>query len=86
MWPSLPIANQIASIANILLIGSLVVGVVSTGAIVWATGVKEKYWDEDRRDSAERVAVANAEALKAQLELAKFREPRRAILVGKEMR
>jgi hypothetical protein len=57
MWPSLPVANQIADWANIFLIGSLVVGVVSTVAIVAMSGVKEQYWEEDRRGSAERIAA-----------------------------
>ena len=56
MWPSLPVANQIADIANFFFIGSLVVGVVATVTIVWMTGVKEAHWDEDRRGSAERIA------------------------------
>jgi hypothetical protein len=94
MWPSLPVANQIADWANILFIGSLVVGVVSTVTIVWMTGVKEAYWDKDRRESAERVASlategehlrkdtaeANARASEAELKLAEFRKPRSPII------
>ena len=90
MWPSLPVANHIADIANLFFIGSLVVGVVSTVTIVWMTGVKEAYWEEDRRGSAERIAAlttdtaqanaraadANARALQAQAELARFKAPR----------
>ena len=90
MWPSLPVANQIAEFANFLFIASLVVGVVATATIVWTTGVKEAYWDKDRRDSAEKIASlsvqsdqlrkdtaeANARAAEAQLALAKFKAPR----------
>jgi hypothetical protein len=57
MWPSLPVANHIADVANFFFIGSLVVGVVATVTIVWMTGVKEAHWDEDRRGSAERIAA-----------------------------
>jgi hypothetical protein len=57
MWPSLPVANQVADIANFFFIGSLVVGVVSTVTIVWMTGVKEAYWEKDRGESAERIAA-----------------------------
>jgi hypothetical protein len=83
MWPSLPTANHIADIANWFLIASLVVGVVSTILIVWMAGVKEAYWEQDRRESSERIAAldsetakANAEAAQANLELAKLKAPR----------
>jgi hypothetical protein len=90
MWPSLPVANHIADIANWFFIGSLVVGVVSTVLIVWMAGVKEGYWEQDRRESGERIAElatqgdqlrkdtaeANARAAEAQLALEKFRNPR----------
>jgi hypothetical protein len=90
MWPSLPVANQVADWANIFFIGSLVVGVVSTVLIVWMSGVKETYWERDRAESAERVASlivqgdqlrkdtaeANARAIEAQLTLEKFKAPR----------
>jgi len=56
MWPSLPVANHIADLANIFFIGSLVVGVAATVLIVWMSGVKEAYWEKDRTESAERVA------------------------------
>jgi len=90
MWPSLPVANHIADIANWYFIASLVVGVVSTILIVWMAGVKEGYWERDRTESAERVASlvvqgdrlrkdtaeANARAMEAQLALEKFKAPR----------
>jgi hypothetical protein len=90
MWPSLPVANQVANIANLFFIGSLVVGIVSTVTIVWMTGVKEAYWDADRRASTEKIAAlstqgdelrketaeANARAAEAQLALEKLKTPR----------
>ena len=57
MWPSLATAERIADIANVFFIGSLVVGVVATVTIVWMTNVKERYWDQDRQASAERIAT-----------------------------
>jgi hypothetical protein len=59
MWPSLPTANHIADVANWFFIGSLVVGVVSTILIVWMAGVKEAYWEKDRAESTERIALLN---------------------------
>jgi hypothetical protein len=72
MWPSLPVANHIADIANIFFIASLVVGVAATVVIVWMSGVKEAHWEKDRTEAAERIeglqkdtAEANARALEA---------------------
>src|SRR5882757_4500695 len=65
MWPSLPVANQIADVANWFFIGSLVVGVVSTILIVWMAGVKEAYWEKDRTESAERIVALGKEAAEA---------------------
>jgi hypothetical protein len=90
MWPSLPVANHIADVANIFFIGSLVVGVAATVLIVWMSGVKEAYWEKDRTESAERVASltaqgdqlrkdtaeANERAVQAALALEKFKAPR----------
>jgi hypothetical protein len=94
MWPSLsislPMANKIADAANWFLIGSLIVGVVSTFTIVLMSGIKEGYWEADRRASAEKIAglttqsdqlrketaEANARAAEAQLELEKLKTPR----------
>ena len=61
MWPSLPVANHIADVANWFFIGSLVVGVVSTILIVWMAGVKEAYWDQDRDAAQVRIAELNNE-------------------------
>ena len=94
MWPSLsislPLANKIADFANLLFFCSLVVGVVSTGTIIWMTGIKEGYWEADRRASAEKIAglttqgdqlrkqtaEANARAAEAQLALERLKTPR----------
>jgi hypothetical protein len=87
---SLSTATLIGTIANWSLLGSLLVGVVATFLIVQTTDVKEDHWAIDRRESAERIAGlttqgdqlrkdtadANARALEAQLELAKFKAPR----------
>jgi hypothetical protein len=90
LWPSLELASRISDFANIFFIVSLVVGVVSTIVIVWMAGVKEDWWDQDRRISAERIAEltadadsskadiaeANARAAEAQLALEKYKAPR----------
>lgn len=90
MWPSLPTANLIADVANWLFIGSLVIGVVSTILIVWMAGVKESYWENDRTESAERIASlvvqgdqlrketaeATARTKEAELALAELSSPR----------
>jgi hypothetical protein len=69
MWPSLPTANHIADVANWFFIGSLVVGVVSTILIVWMAGVKETYWEKDRTESAERIALLATQGDQARAEL-----------------
>ena len=83
MWPSLEAATTVSDIANFALIGSLVVGVVSTVLIVWMANVKESHWEANRTGARERIAVldvavaeANARANEAALELAKFKAPR----------
>ena len=68
MWPSLSVANHIADIANILFIGSLVVGVVSTVLIVWMANAKEGYWERARQDSDERIARLNKGAARLSTE------------------
>ena len=83
MWPSLETASKVANVANLLFIGSLVVGVISTIVIVWMSNVKEEHWSDLRRRSDERIAelstetaAANARAKEAELALAKFKAPR----------
>jgi hypothetical protein len=79
-----------SDVANNVLVASLIFGVVATFLIVKAGNVKEAHWDNDRRQSAERIAAlsaqsdelrketaeANARALEAQLELERFKAPR----------
>jgi hypothetical protein len=69
MWPSFPVANHIADWANIFFIGSLAVGLVSTGLIVWMANVKEAYWERARLDAEERIAslVTQGDQAKAEL-------------------
>jgi hypothetical protein len=94
MWPfseiSLAAASLIGTIANWVLLASLLGGVLSTFVIVKTADVKEAYWDKDRVESAERVAAlivqgdqlrkdtaeANERAAKAQLDLEKYKAPR----------
>jgi hypothetical protein len=68
MWPSLPVANNMADIANGFFVASLVVGVVATIVIIWMSGVKESYWEKDRAESAERVAALNNDTARLQSE------------------
>ena len=91
MWPSESTATLIFNVASLVFVGSLAVGVVATVAVIWMGNVKEEYWESDRRTSKEKIAEldtqaeqlrkdtaeANAQAAKAQLELATFRAPRR---------
>jgi hypothetical protein len=46
MWPSEATATTTYNIANIALIGSLVVGVVATVLVVWMGNVKESYLNQ----------------------------------------
>ena len=71
-WPSLDLASRIADWANWFFIGSLVVGVVSTVAIVWMANVKEAHWDILRQRSNEQIAEANARQKEAELKLAQL--------------
>jgi hypothetical protein len=65
MWPSLATASRVSDVANVALIFSLVLSVVSTCMIVWMGNVKEIYWDDARDKSGEKIReldVAVAEA------------------------
>jgi hypothetical protein len=44
-WPSLEWASWIFDRASFVLVGSLVLGVAATVAIVWMGIVKEHHWD-----------------------------------------
>jgi hypothetical protein len=87
MWPfsemSLAAASLVGTIANWLLLASLIGGVLSTFVIVKTSDVKEEHWAEDRRISNERIAELTAQAeearketAQAKLELQQIRFPR----------
>lgn len=87
---SLSAATALGNFANIGLILSLVTGAISTVLIYTTSDVKERHWGVARDQANERIAnlstlsealrkdtaEANARAAEAQLELAKFKEPR----------
>jgi hypothetical protein len=58
MWPSEYWASRLYDLANLFLIAALIVGVVSTGLVVWMGNIKEGYL---RRD----LAIANGHAAEA---------------------
>ena len=65
MWPlsemSLEAATLIGRAANVVLLVSLVAGATATFFISRTGDIKEKYWEEDRRKSAEHVAELNVQ-------------------------
>jgi hypothetical protein len=65
MWPfsemSLAAATLLGSIANWVLLASLVGGVISTFVIVKTADVKEASWEEERRASNKKIAALNNE-------------------------
>ena len=87
---SLSTASLWFDVANYALVVSLVLGVIATFVIVRTVSIKESYWDVDRENAKERIATlaaeteaskaaiaeANARALEAQAQLAKFKSPR----------
>ena len=60
-WPSLEWASWIFARASFVLVGSLVLGVAATVAIVWMGIVKEHHWDVARDSAALRIAELNNE-------------------------
>jgi hypothetical protein len=62
-------AEGVWSWANWTFVASLLVGVVATIAIVVSSNVKERYWDEERRKSAERISSNEAETEKAKADV-----------------
>lgn len=58
---SLSAATLLGSIANWVLVVSLIGGVVSTFVIVQTTNIKEEHWDADRLRSNERIAELSAQ-------------------------
>ena len=73
MWPfsemSLDSASLWGDIANLTLLCSLVVGVISTFVIVRTENVKEHHWDIDRQHSSERIAELDNETVKLRKQL-----------------
>src|SRR6478752_5646573 len=67
MWPSFEIASKLYDWANVFLIGSLVIGAVSTVLVVWMGNAKEAYLKEGIALANERAETAKEHA--AQLEL-----------------
>ena len=74
MWPSEATASLIANIANIALIASLVVGVVSTFIVVWMGNVKEGYLKREIAIAHERAAELNQKAEEERLARVKIEE------------
>ena len=72
MWPfsepSLAAAIRISDMANLALLGSLVVGVLSTYVIVQMANVKESHWDKERAASRERVSKLDNETVRLSAE------------------
>jgi hypothetical protein len=62
-WLSLATAVKIGNIANVVFVLSLIIGVISTVAIVGTTNVKEWYWDKDRKEFTERILELKADNL-----------------------
>jgi hypothetical protein len=62
MWPSEATASLIANIANVALVASLVVGVLSTFLAVWMGNVKEGYLKREIAIAHERAAELNRKA------------------------
>ena len=89
MWPfsemSLSTASLVGTIANWMLLASLIGGVISTFVIVKTSDVKEENWSEDRRISNERIATLNNDTARLQadnLALQTVLLPRHAGLLG----
>jgi hypothetical protein len=76
MWPSLSTAETIYDLANIGLIFAAVIGVTSTIFVVWMGNKKETYLKREIAELTKSASEANAEALKAQLALEKYKAPR----------
>lgn len=66
MWPQLKTAVFLYDIANIGLIISLVIGVISTVLVVWMGNVKEEYLDRELAYSRERTASLEKQAGESQ--------------------
>jgi hypothetical protein len=69
-------ADQVYSLANWVLIGALVFGVIATFAVVVSGKIKDEKLARELKEKDGQIAEANARAEEAKLELAKFRAPR----------
>jgi hypothetical protein len=74
MWPSEPLASRIYDIANIFLIISLVIGVVSTGLLVRTGNGKERYLRTELANATQKSAEANERAQNANLDATKAKQ------------
>ena len=80
---SLERVSFFSGIANAVFLVSLVVGVAAMYFVFVTAGIKERHWDELRRQSDEQIAASNeraaaaeSKAAEAELELIEFRKPR----------
>jgi hypothetical protein len=67
MWPSEETASRLYDLANWGLIAGLVLGVISTGLLVWMGSAKEVYLRSRLADTVLGVATAQADAARANL-------------------
>ena len=65
---SLPVADAIFTVANIILVIGAILAFVGTAAVFWSTGIRERYADERTATNEAQTAKANAEAAQARLE------------------
>jgi hypothetical protein len=65
MWPSFETAVRLYDVANICLIGALVIGVIATAFVVWMGNVKEEYLRRDLADTNARAEEAKAASSRA---------------------
>jgi hypothetical protein len=72
MWPSEPMASRIYDIANAVLLGSLVFGVLSTGLVIWMGNVKEHYSQKELEATRLKAGEANDRAAQADLKRLKL--------------
>lgn len=72
MWPSENLASRLYDLANFGLIASLVVGVISTGIVVWMGNVKEAYSRRDLAQTREKTEKLEGENLTFRGQVAKL--------------
>lgn len=77
-------ADDIHSWANGLLVVSLILGVLATGAIVISGNIREERLKREISTTNLRAETANAEAAKANLELERIKAPRKLALDQQE--